>query len=239
MYLKHLKDTSINSLKPRWRRWKIVQNARVLRVHSAFSRISALPSHLDRIYRGVLKLILIAASLGLLPAAVMAMTGDREQPIHIEADSVDIDDKKGISVYRGNVRMTQGSIVLTADTVTTYASFVTETKPGAEGKKKERQLDKIIAEGKLANYRQLLDSKDAVTGKNEELRARAERIDYFASEERVVLQRSAYLWKEGSEFSGNVIEYSGREETVKASKAQTGQERVQAVIQPRRKEKTP
>ena len=61
-----------------------------------------------------LKLILIAASLG-APWAVMAMTGDREQPIHIEADSVDIDDKKGVSIYRGNVRMTQGSIVLTAD----------------------------------------------------------------------------------------------------------------------------
>ncbi len=192
-------------------------------------------------YHKHLKSILLAASLGLFPVAVMAMTGDREQPIHIEADSVDIDDKKGISVYRGNVRMTQGSIVLTADTVTTYASFVTETKPkpGAEGKKKERQLDKIIAEGKLANYRQLLDSKDATTGKNEELRARAERIDYFSSEERIVLQRSAYLWKEGSEFTGNVIEYSGREETVKASKAQTGPERVQAVIQPRRKEVAP
>ncbi|MEQ6340139.1 MAG: lipopolysaccharide transport periplasmic protein LptA [Gammaproteobacteria bacterium] len=186
-----------------------------------------------------LKLILIAASLGLFPVAVMAMTGDREQPIHIEADSVDIDDKKGVSVYRGNVRMTQGSIVLTADTVTTYASFATDAKPGAAGKKKERQLDKIIAEGKLANYRQLLDSKDATTGKNEELRARAERIDYFSNEERIVLQRSAYLWKEGSEFAGNVIEYDGREETVKASKAQAGQERVQAVIQPRRKEKAP
>ncbi|MFZ5593192.1 MAG: efflux RND transporter permease subunit [Pseudomonadota bacterium] len=54
-----LKGTSINPLKPRWRRWKYAQNAGPgsgrLRVNSAFSRISALPSLLDRIHRGTLK----------------------------------------------------------------------------------------------------------------------------------------------------------------------------------------
>ncbi len=49
-----LQGTSINPLKPRWRRWKYTQNAHVLRVHCAFSPISALPSRLDRIYRGAL-----------------------------------------------------------------------------------------------------------------------------------------------------------------------------------------
>ncbi|MFZ5592922.1 MAG: endonuclease III domain-containing protein [Pseudomonadota bacterium] len=51
----NLKGTSKNSLKPRWLRWECAQNAHVLRVHSAFSRISALPSRLDRIFRSALK----------------------------------------------------------------------------------------------------------------------------------------------------------------------------------------
>jgi len=41
-----LTGTPINPLKPRWRCWKWTQNAHVLRVHSAFSPISALPSRL-------------------------------------------------------------------------------------------------------------------------------------------------------------------------------------------------
>ena len=51
-----LKGASKNPLKPRWPRWKCAQNAHVLRVHCAFSRLSALPSRLDRIFRGALKL---------------------------------------------------------------------------------------------------------------------------------------------------------------------------------------
>ncbi len=39
-----VKGTSKNSLKPRWRRCKAAQNAHVLRVHCAFSRLCALPS---------------------------------------------------------------------------------------------------------------------------------------------------------------------------------------------------
>ncbi|MDX1251623.1 MAG: lipopolysaccharide transport periplasmic protein LptA [Gammaproteobacteria bacterium] len=170
----------------------------------------------------------------ILPWPALAMTGDREQPIRIEADRVDIDDKKGASVYQGNVRMTQGSIVLTADTVTVYTVIEKQVVNGKETKR--RELQKIVAEGKQANYRQLLDSLSTKTGKNEELKARADRIDYFAAEERVVLQGGGYLWKEGDEFTGNVIEYDARDETVKAAKAQTGPERVQAVIQPRRKD---
>ena len=50
-----IKDTSRNPLKARWQRWKCAQNAHILRVCSAFSHISALPSRLDRIFRGALK----------------------------------------------------------------------------------------------------------------------------------------------------------------------------------------
>lgn len=155
------------------------------------------------------------------------MTGDKEQPIHIEADRVDIDDKKGISVYQGKVRVTQGSMVMTADTVTTYAVGNKQAK--------ERELEKLIAVGAPAHYRQLLDTKDPVTSKNEEMRAQGQRIEYFAREERLVLQGAGHLWKGGDEFSGNVIEYNTAQETVKAAMDPAGQERVHAVIQPRRK----
>lgn len=172
--------------------------------------------------------------IGLWPLASAAMTGDKEQPITIEADRVDIDDKKGVSTYQGKVRVTQGSMVMTADTVTTQAV--------GDKQARQRELDKIIAVGAPAHFRQLLDTKDAKTGKNEEMRGHAQRIDYFAREERLVLQGGSHVWKEGDEFSGNVIEYDVAQETVKAAMGNVGgqagegpQERVHAVIQPRRK----
>ncbi len=172
--------------------------------------------------------------IGLWPLTSAAMTGDKEQPITIEADRVDIDDKKGVSIYQGKVRVTQGSMVMTADTVTTHAV--------GDKQARQRELDKIIAVGAPAHFRQLLDTKDAKTGKNEEMRGQALRIDYFAREERLVLQGGSHIWKEGDEFSGNVIEYDVAQETVKAAMGNVGgqagegpPERVHAVIQPRRK----
>lgn len=172
---------------------------------------------------------------GLWPLTSAAMTGDKDQPITIEADRVDIDDKKGVSIYQGKVRVTQGSLVMTADTVTTYVV--------GDKQAKQRELDKIVAVAAPAHFRQLLDTKDPKTGKNEEMRGQAQRIDYFAREERLVLQGGSHLWKEGDEFSGNIIEYDVAQETVKAAMGNVAgqgagegvQERVHAVIQPRRK----
>ena len=61
-----LEGTSINSLKPRWRRCPYIfgrpQNAHLLRVNCAFSAAHhikvALPAQLDRIYRSALDKIL-------------------------------------------------------------------------------------------------------------------------------------------------------------------------------------
>lgn len=187
-------------------------------------------SNLMRIYLGTCLCL-----TGFWPGFSAAMSDDKEQPITIEADRVDIDDKKGVSVYQGKVRMTQGSMVMTADTVTTYTV--------GDKQAKQRELDKIIAMGAPAHFRQLLDTKDPKTSKNEEMRGQARRIDYFAREERLILQGGGHIWKEGDEFSGNVIEYDVAHETVKAASGNVGsqaageapQERVHAVIQPRRK----
>lgn len=53
-----------------------------------------------------------------VPVMTMALPADRQQPIKISSDSVDIDNKKGVSVYHGNVVMTQGTTRITGDTIT-------------------------------------------------------------------------------------------------------------------------
>ena len=43
----------------------------------------------------------------LLSSSVLALTGDREQPIQIEANQATINNIEGIATYQGNVIVTQ------------------------------------------------------------------------------------------------------------------------------------
>jgi len=150
----------------------------------------------------------------LLPLCAMALSSDKRQPIHIEADSVVINDTQGTAVYRGNVRYTQGSTHLEADEVTVYSAD-------------RQQVDKVIADGKPAMFRQRPDNQD------QDLRGQAGHIEYFAGNERVILEKDAHLWQGKNEFSGSRIEYDTANQTVKALNSGDETGRVQVIIQPR------
>src|SRR5690554_7907613 len=61
---------------------------------------------------------LLLAGCCLLPAMASALPSDSEQPIHIQADTAELDDKKGTAIYRGDVVITQGTLKITGHTVT-------------------------------------------------------------------------------------------------------------------------
>ena len=78
--------------------------------------------------------LLLTFILFFIPVSLMALSSDRSQPIDLEADSADIDDLKGISIYTGNVILTQGSMVIKSSKLTLYTN-------------KDRELEKAIAVG--------------------------------------------------------------------------------------------
>lgn len=158
---------------------------------------------------------LLAAALALAAPGLQALSTDREQPIHIEADSVEIDDVQGFSTYRGNVVYTQGTLRLEADTVHVFHT-------------PERNISRLEALGSPVRFRQRLDGHD------EDLRAQALRVEYFADPERMVLERQAHIWRLNTEFSGDFISYDPARDVVQASRGETGEGRVQIVIQPQR-----
>ena len=70
------------------------------------------------------KLFLNAACFALIahwPVITAALSTDREQPIHIEADKLDIDESRQISIYQGNVQMQQGSLDINGDQLSIVA----------------------------------------------------------------------------------------------------------------------
>ena len=164
----------------------------------------------------------LPALLGVLLLAcappLLALTGDREKPIELEADSAEIDERTGVSVYTGNVRVTQGSTQLLADRLT-----VTQ---GVDG-------DELVAEGRPARFSQLPD------GKPQPVEGEALTIRYHTGEEVVVLTGDAEVRQSGDRFASQRIVYESATDTVRGGQASPGAQpgdRVKITIQPREKE---
>ncbi len=156
----------------------------------------------------------ISTCLSLLaPLPAMALSSDREQPINIESDRLDIDEEKGISTYQGNVHYTQGTIILDADILVLHS--------------RDGEVYKLEAFGDPAQYRQQLDNNQG------DLSAKAKSMEYVSDTGKLVLRENVRIVKGEDVFTGNIIEYSTRDEIVSARKAESGEERVQVIIQPR------
>ncbi len=149
--------------------------------------------------------------LGLLAGQADALQSDRRQPIHIEADSVSIDEQRGLSVYRGNVRLTQGSVQADADEITVHTD-----KGGA---------DRMVLSGNPARLRQRPDGKEVDT------EGEALRIEHSTSSGVTLFIGQARLQHGQERFSGERIEYDARGDRVSAGGDGSG--RVQIVIMPK------
>ena len=139
----------------------------------------------------------------------LAETGD---PINIEADNAKLNEKEGKSIYSGNVLLIQGNIRVTADVVTVFSNG--------------GRLTKISATGKPVKYQQRNQPKE------DDIQGEANLLEYFASEDRVVLSDDAKLTQGHTFFSGNRIEYNTKTDIVTAAVSDTGKQRVQVTIQP-------
>ncbi len=145
------------------------------------------------------------------PQYAPALESDSEQPIRISADQAVRDEKKGFTVYRGNVRVVQGSIRIEADAVTIYHE--------------REEADRIVAVGKPARMQQRPNPEKGT------VHASALTIEYFKREERVHLQDQAYIEQDGSTVTGDTIDYFIREERVRADAARSRSgNRVEVVI---------
>lgn len=146
--------------------------------------------------------------MGLASSPLWALPSDRTQAIHIESDNATRNDKTGITVYTGSVKIKQGTLRITANKVTIYT----------EG----RVVSKIVCLGKPATYQQQPKAEDEL------MTASAETIEYQLSKETMVLTGDARVDQGGSEIKGPVINYDLKQELMQAG----GEGRVQMVIPP-------
>lgn len=144
--------------------------------------------------------------------AVLAVDADADQPIHIRADSAELNEASGVATYRGSVQMDQGTLRVTADTMTIELD--------------NEQVVRITAVGQRAHYQQRLSLDQP------EVLADAETIVYHTQDERVELIGDAHLTQDPNEFSGEVINYDMRAGKVDAKATTPGG--VRMILKPAR-----
>ncbi len=137
----------------------------------------------------------LLAGLIVIPSHGHARSGDTEQPMHIEADSAEFNDNTGVSVYRGKVRVTQGSMILTGDVVTVVAP--------------KQRIQKVTSEGNLSTFH-------LVTDDNREIDAESEYMEYNIKDNKIILRRRAKLTEGQNTFSSVRIVYDTQTRVVDA-----------------------
>ncbi len=115
-----------------------------------------------------------------------ARSDDSEQPIHISADTAELNDKTGVSIYTGNVEMIQGTTILRGDKITVYTQ--------------DNEVQRMIALGDLATYQETNDDGDIVY-------AESEKMIHNAKEKKIELFRRAKITELDNVIRSDYIKY--------------------------------
>ncbi|MEM8844109.1 MAG: lipopolysaccharide transport periplasmic protein LptA [Pseudomonadota bacterium] len=143
--------------------------------------------------------------------AAFARSDDSEKPIQISADTAELNDRTGVSIYRGDVEMVQGTTILTGDTITVYTV--------------DNEVTKMVSVGNLATYEEETDDGDIVY-------AEAEEMIYFRTDKKVEMFRKAKITQLDNIIRSEYILYLTEEGFIDTG---TKEDRVKIVIQPESK----
>lgn len=166
-----------------------------------------------------------AALIACVAPGAHAEKADREKPINLEADTMEVDDAAKVSTYTGSVRLSQGTLLILADKLV--------VRQDAEG------FSSGTAYGNPAYFRQKRDGVD------EYIEGWANRIEYDGRRDRVELFTNARVRRGQDEVRGSYISYDARTEFYQvkggpdAVTETNPKGRVRAVIQPKAKQPSP
>ena len=154
---------------------------------------------------------LAGGALGVLLAVqAVALSSDRDQPVSIEADRAEAGEHERVSVYHGNAVIVQGTLRITGDTIRIYLNA-------------DDEFVKLVSLGDPASMRQLPDASEQYHT------ARADRLEYFANYDLIVLLGRASYGQGADRMSAERIVYDSRLGRLKAHSrpAAPGQEQGQ------------
>ncbi|MBC7945615.1 MAG: lipopolysaccharide transport periplasmic protein LptA [Burkholderiales bacterium] len=165
--------------------------------------------------------LLASVLILVLQAVAHAELGDSDKPVNLEADRVNIDDAKQVSVFEGNVKLTQGTLAIQADKI-----VIRQDGSG---------FQHGIAYGGPVIFKQKRE------GTNEFIEGYGERVEYDGKSNKIEFFTKARVKRGDDEVRGNYISYDAVSESYQvrgggkeAATANNPQGRVRAVIQPKK-----
>jgi lipopolysaccharide export system protein LptA len=154
-----------------------------------------------------------------------AEKADRDKPINLESNTATVDDVKKVSIYEGNVILTQGTMEIRADKLVV--------------KEDEEGFQYGTAYGNPASFRQKREGYD------EYIEGYALRIEYDGKKDLVQLFNQARMKRDKDEARGNYISYDGKTEFFQViggketATPSSPRGRVRTVLQPKKKSAAP
>lgn len=122
-----------------------------------------------------------------MPLCALAADNEPQQPVQLRADRIDVDQKKGLSLYRGNVVFSQGTLRLTA--------------ARAEVQSRANVVETVTAEGRPVTFRHRPE------GQAEFIEGAANRVVYHAQRRRADLFGEVQVQRGRDQFRSAVLHY--------------------------------
>ena len=157
------------------------------------------------------KLILLVALF--FSTFAFALSGDAEQPIEIEAESVMVDETSGFNEFIGDAEVKQGSLVMTAEII--------QVQTNADG------VETMIAKGTIEKPAKYIQSQE---NQARFIEATATLITYDVNEGMIFLEGDAYLVQGFDSFSGDSLTYDINNDKVLVKGSEDGTKRVKFKI---------
>ena len=147
-----------------------------------------------------------------LPGSLWALSTDSDQPIAVEADSLEVREQDNVSIYQGNVSLIQGSLEIRSDRLVIHFND-------------DKELMLMEMTGTPARFRQLDDD-------DREMLGQARQINYTESESLLELLDEARFSHAGDTIESNRIRVNTQDNSIQAGSSDSD-ERVKMLIQPR------
>ncbi len=150
--------------------------------------------------------------IGAISFFAQGYENDKNKPIFLESDSAKWDEESQKSTYRGNVVVTQGSMLLTGDLL-----IVTS---------KNNEINEMIITGNKSTYKQKTKNGKIVNGE-------ALKIQYFVEQSKIIFLNQAVLIQSNNIVKSDKIIYKTDNENIMAGD-KGGKSRVKMTLEPKK-----
>jgi lipopolysaccharide export system protein LptA len=162
-----------------------------------------------------------ALTLAMAASGALAVPEDTEKPIHVVTREAIRDETTGVTLYRGDVRLRQGTIRIAADEIT-----LGERGSGPFSSRNGNPFFRIVATGQPAHLQQQIRAGDEPT------HARANVVEYLRDRSLIRMSENARVEQGDMLMRGAVFEYLMDRQQIQAFS--DAQQRVYSLVPPQR-----